>query len=66
MFQLSLTSMLIKGMSEYDENCGRAVVVDPTNVVMPIQNLGQQDYIVIPGTAFGDGSIPLGDARTYI
>jgi hypothetical protein len=36
-------------MSEYDENCGRSIVVDPTNIVNPLQYAGQQDYIAIPG-----------------
>ena len=36
-------------MSEYDENCGRNIVVDPTNIAMPLSFAGQQDYIAIPG-----------------
>jgi hypothetical protein len=44
-----LANGYVGAMSEYDENCGRSIVVDPTNIVNPLQYAGQQDYIAIPG-----------------
>jgi hypothetical protein len=55
----------IAGMSEYDENCGRLIVIDPTNINQPLQFAGQQDYIAIPGKTlkatfgYGMGGSPI-------
>ncbi len=52
-------------MSEYDENCGRLIVIDPTNINQPLQFAGQQDYIAIPGKTlkatfgYGMGGSPI-------
>ncbi len=48
-FEISLANGYVAGMSEYDENCGRNIVVDPTNIANPLQYAGQQDYVAIPG-----------------
>ena len=49
MFEISLANGYVGAMSEYDENCGKNIIVDPTNIATPLQFAGQQDYIAIPG-----------------
>jgi hypothetical protein len=33
-------------MSEYDENCGRNIVLDPANIANPLQFAGQQERML--------------------